>query len=68
MKKYTLKPEEILVVDDLKPAWVMCSNAGVPIGFAAWSKENCPAIMEEMGSLCNYTFRSPADLEEFLFT
>ena len=32
------------------------------------SCKNCPAIMEEMSSLCNYTFRSPADLEELLFT
>lgn len=68
MQKYRLKPEEILVVDDLKPAWIMCRNAGVPIAFAAWSKENCPAILEEMSSLCDYTFHSPEELEVFLFT
>ena len=67
MKKYSLQPEEILVVDDLKPAWVRCHNAGVPIAFAAWSKESCPAIMEEMSRLCNYTFHSPSDLERFMF-
>ena len=68
MRKYNLKPEEILVVDDLKPAWIMCRNAGVQIAFAAWSKESCPAILEEMTGLCDYTFHSPADLEAFLFT
>ena len=68
MLKYDLKPNELLVVDDLKPAWVMCHNAGVPIAFAAWSKENCPGILEEMGRLCDYTFHSPAELEKFLFT
>ena len=67
MKKYGFKPEQLLVVDDLKPAWVMCRNAGVPIAFAAWSKENCPAILEEMRELCDYTFYTPADLETFLF-
>ena len=67
MEKYGLKPHELLVVDDLKPAWVMCRNAGVPIAFAAWSKENCPGILEEMTGLCDYTFRSPAELEAFLF-
>lgn len=67
MKKYNLKPDDLLVVDDLKPAWVMCHNAGVPIAFAAWSKESCPAIMKEMTDLCNYTFHSPAELEAFLF-
>ena len=68
MQKYQLKASDILVVDDLKPAWVMCKNAGVPIAFAAWSKENCPAILEEMTRLCDYTFHSPTELEAFLFT
>ena len=67
MTKYNLKPEELLVVDDLKPAWVMCKNAGVPIAFAAWSKENAPAILAEMTTLCDYTFHSPKELECFLF-
>lgn len=67
MKKYNLKPEELLVVDDLKPAWVMCRKAGVPIAFAAWSKLNVPGIMKEMSNLCDYTFHSPAELESFLF-
>lgn len=68
MAKYHLKPDQLLVVDDLKPAWVMCHKAGVPIAFAAWSKENCPAILEEMTGLCDYTFHSPDELKEFLFT
>ena len=67
MEKYHLKPEELLVVDDLKPAWVMCKNAGVPIAFAAWSKENAPEILKEMTTLCDYTFHSVAELEQFLF-
>ena len=68
MKKYHLKPEELLVVDDLKPAWIMCKNAGVPIAFAAWSKEHAPAIKDEMTALCNYTFHSPEELTHFIFT
>ena len=67
IKKYLLRPDQILVVDDLKPAWVMCKKVGVPIAFAAWSKENCPAILKEMTDLCDYTFYSPAELEAFLF-
>lgn len=67
MLRYHLKPHELLVVDDLKPAWVMCHNAGVPIGFAAWSKENAPAIVDEMTRLCDYTFHSPYELEALLF-
>jgi len=67
MTKYNLKPDQLLVVDDLKPAWVMCRNAGVQIAFAAWSKESTPAILEEMTNLCDFTFHTPADLETFLF-
>ena len=67
IKKYHLRPDQLLVVDDLKPAWVMCKKVGVPIAFAAWSKENSPAILKEMTDLCDYTFHSPAELEAFLF-
>ena len=67
MQKYNLKAEQILVGDDLKPAWVMCRNAGVSIAFAAWSKQNAPAILEEMTALCDYTFHSPEELEQFIF-
>ena len=68
MKKYHLQPNELLVVDDLKPAWIMCKNAGVPIAFAAWSKKNAPAIVEEMSQLCDYTFHCAEELEKFIFT
>ena len=67
MEKYQLKPHELLVVDDLKPAWEMCRNAGVPIAFAAWSKQNNPSIMTEMTELCDFTFQSPEELEKFLY-
>ena len=67
MEKYHLQPDQLLVVDDLKPAWIMSRNAGVSIAFAAWSKTNAPAIIEEMTSLCDYTFYSPKELEEFIF-
>lgn len=67
MQKYHLNPDQLLVVDDLKPAWIMCRNAGVQIAFAAWSKKSCPVILDEMSSLCDYTFHSPTELETFLF-
>lgn len=67
MEKYKLRPDEILVVDDLKPAWEMACNAGVSMAFAAWSKQEVPKILEEMTHLCDYHFDSPAQLEAFLF-
>ena len=67
MCTYGFHRSEILVVDDLKPAWQMCRAAGVPIAFAGWSKTDTPEIMEEMTSLCDFAFDSPQKLEEFLF-
>ena len=67
MAKYQLTPEQILVVDDLKPAWEMASKVNVTIAFAAWGKLSFPAITQEMRQLCNYSFDSTKELEEFLF-
>lgn len=67
METYGFMPEQLLVVDDLKPAWHMAHSAGVQIAFAAWSKSNVPEVLHEMTGLCDFTFPSPEKLEEFLF-
>ena len=67
MKKYGLQPEQLLVVDDLKPAWEMARSAGVPIAFAGWSKQEVPQIVSEMTKLCDFAFSSTEELEKFLF-
>ena len=67
MLKYNLQPDQLLVVDDLKPAWEMSKNAGVPIAFAGWSKLEVPQILEEMTRLCDFSFSSTEELEKFLF-
>ena len=67
MIKYGLQPEQLLVVDDMKPACQMCRPVHVPIGFAAWSRSDCPDLAEEMTQLCNFTFHTPQELEHFLF-
>ena len=67
MAKYGLQPKDLIVIDDLKPAWEMAHNAGVPIGFAGWSKLEVPQIVEEMTRLCDFAFSSTKELEKFLF-
>ena len=67
MKKYGCPPEELLVVDDMKPACEMARKAGVPIAFAAWGRKDCPELSDEMRKLCNFSFETPAALEFFLF-
>lgn len=36
MEKFSLKPEELLVIDDLKPGLDMAKSAGVPFAAAGW--------------------------------
>lgn len=67
MCRYDLKPEELLVVDDLKLACRMAKPLGVPIAFAAWSKREFPELAEEMRLLCDFSFDSTQELEKFLF-
>lgn len=67
MAKYSLSPTQLLVVDDMKPAWEMASKVGAPIAFAGWSRKDCPEITAEMTRLCDYTFDSTQTLEHFLF-
>ena len=67
MEKYRCRPEELLVVDDMKLAWDMAVKAGVPIAFAAWGRADCPELSEEMRRLCNFSFNNPGELEDFLF-
>ena len=67
MKTYGLSPDQLLVVDDMKPAYELASKAGVPIAFAAWGRKEYPEIAKEMRSLCDFSFDSTEDLEKFLF-
>ena len=51
----------------MKLAWEMARSAGVPIAFAGWGRTDCPEITEEMTRLCDLSFASTKDLEQFLF-
>jgi phosphoglycolate phosphatase/pyrophosphatase PpaX len=67
MKRYNLKPTEILVVDDMKLACQMAAPLHVPVAFAAWGKKDFPEITREMKSLCNFSFDTTEALYQFLF-
>ena len=67
MRRYSLSPKDLLVVDDMKLAWKMANPLNVEIGFAAWGKIDFPDLSQEMRDLCDYTFDSTKDLEKFLF-
>lgn len=67
MSRFSLTRENLLVVDDMKPAWEMASKVAVPIAFAAWGRKEYPEIAGEMRRLCDFSFDSPKELEHFLF-
>lgn len=67
MQSYGLQPSQLLVLDDMKPAYHMASCAGVCIGFAAWGRKDYPELTAQMKKLCNFSFDSPEELEHFLF-
>ncbi len=67
MRRFTLLPEALLVVDDLLPGWQMARAAGVQVAFAAWGRLDCPEIFLQMEGACDFSFRSPKALEKFLF-
>ena len=66
MEKYNLKPEEILVVDDLKPGYDMAKAAGVDIAAAGWA-HNVSGIRQFMTANCEYFCESVEDLRKILF-
>ena len=66
MKRFDLKPEEILVVDDLKPGYDMAKAAGVDIAAAAWA-HNVRGIREFMSKNCEYFCESVEELRKIIF-
>ena len=74
MKRFDLKPEEILVVDDLKPGYDMARGAGVDFAAAGWAydveeieafmRNNCDDFMKEN---CDFFLETVEDLRKLLF-
>ncbi len=65
MEKYSLKPHEILVVDDLKPGYDMARAAGAHFAAAGWAYD-VPEIERFMQENCDYYFKTVSQLKDFL--
>ena len=66
MKKYSLSPSEIIVVDDLKPGYDMARSAGVDFAAAGWAY-NVPEIEAFMRNNCDFYLETVEDLRKILF-
>ena len=67
MEQFSLKAEDLLMVDDMKLGYTMAAVLGVDTAFAGWSKADFPELTRQMRKLCRYAFDTPAELEAFLF-
>ena len=65
MLRFGLRPEEILMVDDLKPGYDLCRACGVPFAAAGWAND-VPQIETFMRRNCDFYFKTVQELNEFL--
>ncbi len=66
MRRYSLRPEELLMVDDMKNGYDMAKSCGVPFACAGWSHTD-PMIAGFMRSNSDFYFAHVADLEAWIF-
>ena len=67
LRRFGLKPRDILVVDDMKLACQMAAPLGISVAYAGWDDMGVPELRKEMRELCDYSFDSVKKLEHFLF-
>ena len=66
MEKLGFRPEELLVVDDLKPGYDMARAIGAPFAAAGWAND-IPEIERFMRKNCDLYFKTVEELKNHLF-
>ena len=66
-QKYGLGPEDMVMVDDLKPGYDMAHSYGVTFVGAGWSND-IPEIRNFMKSNSDFYFTKVEELYDFLYT
>ena len=64
MERFHLQPQELLVLDDLKPGYDMACSAGVPFAAAGWAY-NVPSIEAFMRKNCGLYFKTVTEFSEW---
>jgi len=67
MDRYGLKPDEILVIDDMKLACIMAAPVGIKVCYAGWSGMGVQSLQDEMTALCQLSFDTVEQLYHYLF-
>ena len=66
METYGFRPDQLMVVDDLKPGYEMAAAAGVPFAAAGWAN-NIPGIEQFMRAHCPLYCKTVEELRQVLF-
>ena len=66
LKKFHLRPEDVLIIDDLKPGVQMSRAAGVAVAAAGWGHD-ITEIREYMTENCLAYFKTVRDFDAFIF-
>lgn len=65
LRRFDLRPEEVLMIDDLKPGYDMCRACGVPFAAAGWAND-VEEIEDFMRKNCDFYFKTVKELDDFL--
>ena len=65
MRRFSLLPQELLVIDDLKPGYDMALAAGVDFAAVGWAND-IPEIETFMRANCRRYFKTVSELDAFL--
>ena len=65
MEEFGISPNDILMIDDLKPGYDMAQRAGIAFAAAGWAYQ-VPYIEEFMRKNCDNYFKTVEELNEFL--
>lgn len=65
METLHLEPQQLLMLDDLKPGCDMARSCGVPFAAAGWAND-IPQIEEFMRQNSDFYFKTVAELADFL--
>lgn len=66
MEEYGFEPEQLLMLDDLKPGYDMAKACGVNFAAAGWSND-VPQIESFMRANCGLYFKTVPELGAYLF-
>lgn len=64
-RRYSLRPDQLLVLDDLKPGYDMARAAGAVFAAAGWAND-IPEIEQFMRHNCDYYFKTVEEFGAFL--